>query len=67
MHLVLHVEFVWRLSWHSPQTMWSHLPWRAHLSELVEQVNKVVAFKNANIAAGSQAVRLPFMLQDPRV
>jgi dihydrolipoamide dehydrogenase len=28
---------------------------------------KVVAFKNAIIAAGSQAVRLPFMPQDPRV
>jgi len=30
-------------------------------------VKKVVAFKNAIIAAGSQAVRLPFMPQDPRV
>jgi dihydrolipoamide dehydrogenase len=28
---------------------------------------KVVAFKNAIIAAGSQAVRLPFMPNDPRV
>jgi dihydrolipoamide dehydrogenase len=28
---------------------------------------KVVAFKNAIIAAGSQAVRLPFMPEDPRV
>ncbi|MBB1074598.1 dihydrolipoyl dehydrogenase [Rhodoferax sp. 4810] len=28
---------------------------------------KVVAFKNAIIAAGSQAVRLPFMPDDPRV
>ena len=28
---------------------------------------KVVQFKNAIIAAGSQAVRLPFMPQDPRV
>jgi dihydrolipoamide dehydrogenase len=28
---------------------------------------KVVAFKNAIIAAGSQAVHLPFMPQDPRV
>ena len=28
---------------------------------------KVVAFKSAIIAAGSQAVRLPFMPQDPRV
>jgi dihydrolipoamide dehydrogenase len=27
----------------------------------------VVAFKNAIIAAGSQAVRLPFMPDDPRV
>jgi dihydrolipoamide dehydrogenase len=30
-------------------------------------VKKVVAFKNAIIAAGSQAVRLPFMPSDPRV
>jgi len=29
--------------------------------------NKVVAFKQAIIAAGSQAVRLPFMPEDPRV
>ena len=29
--------------------------------------NKVIAFKNAIIAAGSQAVRLPFMPEDPRV
>ncbi len=28
---------------------------------------KVIAFKNAIIAAGSQAVRLPFMPDDPRV
>jgi dihydrolipoamide dehydrogenase len=28
---------------------------------------KVIAFKNAIIAAGSQAVRLPFMPEDPRV
>ena len=28
---------------------------------------QVIAFKNAIIAAGSQAVRLPFMPQDPRV
>ena len=28
---------------------------------------KVVAFKKAIIAAGSQAVRLPFMPDDPRV
>ena len=28
---------------------------------------KVIAFKNAIIAAGSQAVRLPFMQKDPRV
>jgi hypothetical protein len=28
---------------------------------------KVIAFKNAIIAAGSQAVRLPFMPNDPRV
>ena len=28
---------------------------------------KVIAFKNCIIAAGSQAVRLPFMLNDPRV
>ena len=28
---------------------------------------KVIAFKRAIIAAGSQAVRLPFMLDDPRV
>jgi dihydrolipoamide dehydrogenase len=28
---------------------------------------KVVAFKRAVIAAGSQAVRLPFMPEDPRV
>ncbi len=28
---------------------------------------KVITFKNAIIAAGSQAVRLPFMLDDPRV
>ena len=28
---------------------------------------KVVAFKRAIIAAGSQAVRLPFMPEDPRV
>ena len=30
-------------------------------------VKKVVAFKKAIIAAGSQAVRLPFMPEDPRV
>ena len=30
-------------------------------------VKKVVAFKNCIIAAGSQAVRLPFMPNDPRV
>ena len=30
-------------------------------------VKKVVSFKNAIIAAGSQAVRLPFMPEDPRV
>ncbi|NCA00352.1 MAG: dihydrolipoyl dehydrogenase, partial [Betaproteobacteria bacterium] len=30
-------------------------------------VKKVVAFKNCIIAAGSQAVRLPFMPKDPRV
>ena len=30
-------------------------------------VKKVVAFKNAIIAAGSQAVHLPFMPEDPRV
>ena len=28
---------------------------------------KVIAFKNCIIAAGSQAVRLPFMPEDPRV
>jgi hypothetical protein len=40
---------------------------RAYLSELVKQVKKVLAFKNAIIAVGSQAVRLPLMPQDPRV
>ena len=30
-------------------------------------VKKVISFKNCIIAAGSQAVRLPFMPQDPRV
>ena len=28
---------------------------------------KVIQFKNCIIAAGSQAVRLPFMPEDPRV
>jgi len=38
-----------------------------HLSVETEQGRKVVGFKNAIIAAGSQAAQLPFMPRDPRV
>ncbi len=38
-----------------------------HLAVETKQGRKVIAFKNAIVAAGSQAAKLPFLPQDPRI
>ena len=38
-----------------------------HLAVETKQGRKIIAFKNAIIAAGSQAAKLPFLPQDPRI
>ena len=51
------------------QSPLSTLQWKEKLGSAQEKTGakKVIAFKNAIIAAGSQAVRLSFMPNDPRV
>jgi pyruvate/2-oxoglutarate dehydrogenase complex dihydrolipoamide dehydrogenase (E3) component len=46
---------------------WKHTQAAPILVKPKPAAAKVVSFKTAIIAAGSQAVHLPFMPQDPRV